>query len=69
MEDVQQAPRERIIKIQITDREWNQIKIAEIYQTTPVESLVKTLLLRWASKNQTPPPDKEDSELTRLPQL
>lgn len=62
--DVQQAKRNRSIVIEVTDREWVAIKTASIYTNIRPGVIARDILLKWASKNQSPPPDKEDSELT-----
>lgn len=54
----------RMIAVECTSAEWLQIKLALVYGDTKLSTITKRLLLKWSEKNQTPPPDKEDSELS-----
>ena len=54
----------RIIAVECTSKEWLEIKLALVYSDTKLSTITKRILLLWASKNQSPPPDKEDSDLS-----
>lgn len=50
----------KMIAVECNSEEWLQIKLGLVYTDTKLNAITKKLLLLWASKNQTPPPDKED---------